>query len=161
MNAKWGRFGAFIVAAILIVAAVVLGTESTTRSWGQVLIQSAIIAVGVYATTFIVWPRSFFRRSIQPKVAQTTPAENVEDEDQDALTEDELAKLDEVEADDTGHPNTPVPDERPVAVIQPRPAGSKPGSRVHIPESPTVRNPRGRPVGGHEPSRDFRWPAQR
>lgn len=160
MHGKWGRFGAFIAAAILIVAAVVLGTENTTRGWTQILVQSAIIAVGVYATTFIVWPRSFFRRTptqvAPPKALTEAVAES------DLLDEDPAKVVAEAETDKfEPRRGTPERDERPVAVIEPRPAGSKPGSRVHIPESPTVRNPRGRPVGGHEPSRDFRWPAQR
>lgn len=157
MNAKWGRFGAFIVAAILIVTAVILGTENTTRSWIQVVFQAAIIAVAVYATTFVVWPRRFFGRT-RVSVAPEHPVDG-RDEAGQVQPDEEQAEVDPGEA--RSRPDAPLPDERPVAVIEPRPAGSKPGSRVHIPESPTVRNPRGRPIGGHEPSRDFRWPAQR
>ncbi len=150
MNGKWGRFGAFIVAAALIVAAVVLGTGGGTRTWTQFFIQVTIIAVGVYATTFVVWPRSMFRRSSRSvaRQRQRVPVDVVRGSDLD-------------EGPSPLRIKAPQPDDRPVAIIKPRPAGSQPGSRVHIPESPTVRNPRGRPVGGREPSKDFRWPAQR
>ena len=54
----------------------------------------------------------------------------------------------------------PRPDARPVVVIGDRPAGSKPGSSLHLRDTPTTRAVRGRRPGPR-PQAEIRWPAKR
>lgn len=143
MQGKWKRFGAFIAAVVAIIGAITFGTRGQSLSTAEVIALVALVGVLAYLLTFAVWPRklrSSTRHAAagQPEMAARNPG---------------LERHPRVER--------PVVDERPVAVIQPRPAGSRPGSRVHIPESPLERNPRGRRRDSRQPDRDFQWPAQR
>ena len=137
MQGKWKRFGAFLLAVVAIVAAITLGTRGQSLSTGEVIARVALVGVLSYLLTFLFWPRRSRRSVGQRAVPQSSARPG------------------------TPRADRPVVDERPVAVIQPRPAGSRPGSRVHIPETPTERNPRGRRRDTRQAGRDFQWPAQR
>lgn len=135
MRGGWRSFGLFVAAAISLVAVVSLATRDQERATEIVALQAAFIAAMAYLITFVVWPRRVPRSEAHPSYRKTR----------------------------TAVPNEPSPelDERPVAVIGNRPAGSKPGSRVHVAEVPTSRGTRGRRPDNRQPSGEIRWPAQR
>lgn len=129
---KWKRFGVFTIAAIALVAAVALSTRGVERGVSDALLGVVLVGALTYLVTFVVWPRK-----------------------------DALQRSDQQRVRAVKRPVQPRPDRRPVAVIEPRPAGSRPASRVHLPESPTARNSRGRRLDGRQSGRDFQWPAPR
>ncbi len=145
MKGKWTRFGAFAVAAACLVAAVVMVTRGEDQTTGQAWLSIVLIGVVAYLITFVVWPRRLMvERANEKKSAGAQTADTPQPSKQSSTSK------------------RPVVDERPVAVIQPRPAGSRPASRVHVAETPTARSPRGRRVGDRRSSeQDFRWPASR
>lgn len=125
----------FVVTVCGLVALVVLATNGEERTTGLIAAQMLFIAGMAYLITFLVWPRRAPVSSAHPSVrAVRRPV-----------------------------PDEPSPetDKRPVLVIGNRPAGSAPGSRVHMRDVPTVRSTRGRKPGERQPTGELRWPAQR
>jgi hypothetical protein len=135
MRRGWRRFGLFIASVAAVIAVVLLATNGEQRTTGLVAAQLVFIGGMSYLITFLVWPRRSPVSSAHPSTrAARRPVP------------DELS---------------PAIDERPVLVIGHRPAGSPPGSRVHIRDVPTVRSTRGRKPGERQPTGELRWPAQR
>lgn len=135
MRGGWGRFGLFTLAVAGLVSVVVLATSGEAQTAPLVAVQVVFIAAMAYLITFLVWPR-------RPPISVDHPS---------------------VRAVRRPIPDEPSPqsDERPVLVIGNRPAGSAPGSRIHIREAPTVRGSRGRKPSERQPTGEFRWPVQR
>ncbi len=134
MRSGWKRFGAFGASVIALIAFVALATRDETRSAGLLAAQIGFIALVSYLVTFLVWPRKTHVSPAHPsRSAQPGP---VPDE------------------------ATPDPDVRPVLVIGDRPAGSRPGSRVHLRDSPTTRAARGRRPGPRGRAEEIRWPTR-
>jgi len=133
MRGGWKRFGLYVAAVISLVAMVFLATRGEPRTIGLVVAQVIFVGGMAYLLTFLVWPR----RRPQERSAEVPNVERA--------------------------PKRPVADvdRRPVAVIGNRPAGSKPGSEVHYPESPTIRASRGRRPDRRQSTGEIRWPAQR
>ena len=113
---------------------VLLATEGEERTTGLVAAQIVFIAGMSYLITFLVWPR-------KSPISQAHPS---------------------LRAARTPVPDEPSPrtDQRQVLVIGSRPAGSAPGSRVHIRDTPTSRSTRGRRPGERQPTGELRWPVQ-
>ena len=135
MRPGWSRFGLFVIAVGGLVAIVILATGREQQTPGLVAAQLLFIAGMAYLITFLVWPRRSSVSAAHPSVrAVRRPV-----------------------------PDEPSPemDKRPVLVIGNRPAGSAPGSRVHVRDVPTVRNARGRRPDERQPTGELRWPAQR
>lgn len=137
MRGGWRRFGLYIVAVLVLIGLVFVATRDESRTAGLVVAQVVFVGGMSYLLTFIVWPRR--AAAPRPKAAKNDGARP------------------------TPGPARPQPeaDPRPVAVIGNRPAGSKPGERVHIPDVPTSRSSRGRRPDRRQPTGDFKWPAQR
>ena len=156
MKGKWKRFGAFILAACCVIAAVSIGTRGENQGAWQVLARVSLVGVIAFLTTFVVWPRHLMaNRGVRPNL--------------EAMPETPVAPavVDVPVEPDT--PIKPIAEERPgprpqtetQPQPQPRPAGSRPASEVHAAEAPPARNPRGRRIESRQSSeRDFRWPAR-
>ena len=138
MKGKWQRFGFFSLAVAALIVVMMLGTREASLSTTEVFARVAFIGFISYLLTCAVWPRRRSQAHVSIPPATLT--------DETAAPEPPVAK--------------PQPDQRPVAIIQPRPAGSRPASRVHIPETPTVRSPRGRRLDERSSEREFNWPAR-
>jgi len=138
MRGGWKRFGLYLVVVAALIGLVVVATRGEPRTAALVAAQVLFVAGMSYLLTFIVWPRRVPRSAAQPSMQNRRPP-----------------------GPSTKKQPRPEVDRRPVAVINPRPAGSKPGSRVHIPESPTERGSRGRRPDRRQPTGEIRWPAQR
>ena len=129
------RFGLYVAAVAGLVGLVYFAAREEPRSLEIVLAQAIFIAGMSYLMTFLFWPRRVPHSAAHPSMRE-----------------------------ERSHvPNEPRPevDRRPVAVIGNRPAGSKPGERVHVAEAPMPRGTRGRRPDDRQPTGDFRWPAQR
>lgn len=135
MRRGWRRFGLFVMVVGSLVALVVFATQGQEQTAGMVVAQLLFIAGMSYLITFLVWPR-------RVPVSPSHPS---------------------VRAERRPVPDEPSPenDRRPVLVIGNRPAGSAPGSRVHVRDVPTARTSRGRKPGERQPTGELRWPAQR
>ncbi len=136
MRSGWLRWAAFFAAIGALVAFVTVATWNEPQSTELLVTEAAFIGVVAYLVTHLIWPRS------HRGPASTHPSRRQEP--------------------------SPVPiepgladhDPRPVLVIGDRPAGSRPGSRVHVRDTPTMRATRGRRPGPRS-QRQFQWPAQR
>lgn len=135
MRGGWRRFGLYVVAVVALVSLVFVATRGNEQSASLVVAQIAFVGAMAYLLTFLVWPRPTPQSAAHP--SKRAPRRVVVDEPR------------------------PEMDRRPVAVIENRPAGSDPGSRVHIPEVPTSRGTRGRRPDDRQPTNEMRWPAQR
>ena len=158
MKGKWKRFGAFVVAAACVIAAVSIGTRGENQGALQVLARIGLVGVIVYLTTFVVWPRHlmaarFNRPTLEPGVQRPAPAPAPVS----APLVDVLARSAQPELE----PKRPVAEERRGLKPQSHPAGSRASKGQHRAEAPPARNSRGRRVESRQSSeRDFRWPAR-
>ena len=135
MRSGWRRFGAFGVAVAGTIVLVVYTTRDEPQSTELLLTQIGFIAAVAYLVTFLVWPRRVHVSSAHPSRRRVAPAVPPEPAMRDR-------------------------DPRPVLVIGDRPAGSRPGSRVHVRDTPTLRAARGRRPGPRSQA-TIRWPIQR
>lgn len=135
MRTGWKRWGAFLGIVALLVAFVTVATWNETQSSALLLTEVAFIAVVSYLITFLIWPRQLRVSRAHPSRSPAPPA---------------------VPAEPALYDHDP----RPVLVIGDRPAGSKPGTRVHLRDTPTLRGGRGRRPGPRS-RRDIQWPASR
>lgn len=132
MRGGWKRFGLYLGVVCALVATVFVATRGEERTMGLVAAQVVFVGGMAYLLTFLVWPR---RQLQKHRAERPTPTPSAR--------------------------QRPEVDRRPVAVIGNRPAGSKPGSQVHIPESPTNRGSRGRRPDRRQSTGEIKWPAQR
>ncbi|MGI9606554.1 MAG: hypothetical protein ACR2P0_10490 [Acidimicrobiales bacterium] len=133
MRSGWKGLGVFALSVVGIVALVLVATRHEPRTSMLLLTQVGFIALMSYLVTFLVWPRKVMIPRSHP--SRHTPPGDVPKE------------------------RALGPDPRPVLVIGDRPAGSRPGSSVHVRDTPTVRGARGRrPDPRSRP--EIRWPAQ-
>jgi len=135
MRGGWSRFGLYVVAVASLIVLVFFATRGEPQTFVVITAQIAFVAVSAYLMTFVVWPRRTPQSAAHPSKRAPGPTSR-------AAARPEI-------------------DRRPVAVIENRPAGSEPGSRVHLPEVPTSRANRGRRPDDRQPTGEFRWPAQR
>ena len=135
MRGGWKRFGLYVLAVSTLIALVFFATRGEPRTIGLVAALVVFVACGAYLITFMVWPRRIRVHAAPPLEAPAEPR--------------------------VAGPPRAEPDRRPVAVIGDRPAGSKPGSRVHIPEAPTNRGNRGRRPDRRQSTGEIKWPVQR
>jgi len=130
------RWAAFFAAVGALVTFVTMATWNEPQSTELLVTEAAFIGVVAYLVTHLIWPRHHRGSpSTHPSRRQApspVPAE----------------------------PSLADHDPRPVFVIGERPAGSRPGSHVHVRDTPTVRSTRGRRPGPRT-QRQFEWPAQR
>ncbi len=134
MRRGWRRLGLFVLAVAALVAVVVFATTKEEATPQLVAAEVLFIAGMAYLITFLVWPRRAPISRSHPSVnavARPVPDERI-----------------------------PESDKRPVLVIGNRPAGSLPGSRVHVRDLPTARGSRGRKPGERQHTGELRWPAQ-
>lgn len=135
MRTGWKRWVAFLGTVSLLVAFVTLATWNETQSTALLVTEVAFIAVVSYLMTFLIWPRQLRHSRAHPSRSEAPSA---------------------VPAERALYDHDP----RPVLVIGDRPAGSKPGTRVHLRDTPTLRSGRGRRPGPRS-RRDIEWPANR
>lgn len=135
MRTGWKRWVAFLGVVATLVAFVTFATWNETQSTGLLVTEVAFIAVVSYLVTFLIWPR-------QQRLSAAHPSRSPEP----AAVPEEPTFYDH--------------DPRPVLVIGDRPAGSRPATRVHIRDTPTLRGGRGRRPGPRS-GRDIQWPATR
>ncbi len=126
------RWVGFLAVVSTLVAFVTLATWNEAQSTELLITEVAFIGVVSYLVTFLIWPR-------QHRSSPAHPSRSA----QPAAVPPEPALLDH--------------DPRPVLVIGDRPAGSRPGSRVHLRDSPTMRSTRGRRPGPRS-HRQIQWP---
>ncbi len=136
MRGGWSRFWLYMTVVVGLVVVVVLTTSGSERNAGEVIAQVVFIGAMAYLTTFVVWPR---RTALPSTVA---------------------AKVNQDSAEPVVEPRKPQPDARPVMVIGSRPAGSQPGAHVHVRETPTARNARGRRPSPRQSTGEMRWPTR-
>ena len=141
MKGKWKRFGVFVLAATALIGAVVVTAREGSQGTLGLVARVWLVGVMAYLITFVVWPRRT-EVVVEAKSPGSVPGPKSNNSSKSRA-------------------QRPQGDLRPVVVIQPRPAGSRPGSRLHMAENPTPRNSRGRPINDRQSNRDFRWPAQR
>lgn len=138
MRGGWKRLGLYFVTVVALIAVVFVATRNEPTTVGLLAGQLVFIAGISYLLTFLVWPRRVPQSNAHPsKRPPRSPRTEI-----------------------AGMPR-PEFDRRPVAVIANRPAGSEPGSGVHIPEVPTARASRGRRPDRRPTTNEFKWPAQR
>lgn len=135
MRRGWGRLGLFVLAVAGLVAVVTLATSAEETTAWVIAAEVLFIAGMSYLITFLVWPR---RSPVSPAHPSVNGVRRPVPDEQ-----------------------SPETDKRPVLVIGNRPAGSAPGSRVHMRDLPTARATRGRKPGERQPTGELRWPAQR
>lgn len=135
MRRGWRRLGLFLLAVAGLISLVAFATNGDEQTASLVAAQLVFIAGMSYLLTFLVWPR-------RTPVSKAHPS---------------------VRSGPRPVPDEPSPelDPRPVLVIGSRPAGSRPGSRVHLREIPTERGLRGRKPNERQQTGEFRWPVQR
>jgi hypothetical protein len=133
MRSAWKRLAVFVLIVAAVVAAVILATRSEARSAGLLTGQVVFVAIASYLLTFGIWPRRSPVSDAHPSRGRPSAVP-----EEPGLAEDR----------------------RPVLVIGDRPAGSQPGSSVHLRDNPTMRAARGRRPGPR-PNSEIRWPAGR
>jgi len=135
MRGGWSRFGLYIVAVAALIAVVLTATTGAERSVGEVLAQVLFIGAVAYLLTFIAWPRRTPLSSNHPSMSGAKKAPASKDA-------------------------RPQPDKRPVVVIGPRPAGSRPGAEIHAIDDASERPSRGRRPSERQSTGEMRWPAR-
>lgn len=132
MRIGWRQFGLYLLVVAGLITVVIVATSGGARSTVEVLALVAFIGAMSYFVTFAIWPRRNRVSPRHPSRRNRPPMPETAD-DHDA---------------------------RPVMVIGARPAGSRPGSRVHSKEAPTVRTSRGRRPGERQSTNELRWPTR-
>lgn len=137
MRGGWSRFGLYVAVVATLVVVVLFATSGAERGAGEVLAQLLFIGAMAYLLTFLVWPRRTGLSRRHPAMAPPS-------------------------ATDSARSTRPTPDvdERPVLVIGPRPAGSRPGAEIHIRDTPVERPSRGRRPSERQVTGEMRWPTR-